>query len=272
MVSQNFIINEYDHCVYFKSFNGIFIILALYVDDMLIASKSMEEINRLKAHLSRTFDMKDLGATKHILGMEIHRDRKNVKLWLSQQKYVEKVLEKFRMNNLKPGNVPLASHFKISSVLSPRTNAEKQYMSHVPYANAVGNLMYAMVSTRPDISHAVGVVSKFMTNQSEEHWQEMKWVLRYLRGTSDHCIIFNGSEGSVYGYVDVDYTGDLDKRRSTTGYVFTLAGGAISWMSKLQEIVALSTTEAEYIATSNAIKEEIWLKGYLMRLEGRRRK
>jgi hypothetical protein len=177
MVSQNFIRSEYDHCVYFKSFSGIFIILVLYVDDMLIASKSMEEINKLKAHLSRTFDMKDLGAAKHILGMEIHRDRKNGKIWLSQQKYVERVLEKFSMNSVKPVNVPLASHFKLSSVLSPRTDEEKQYMSHVPYGNVVGNLMYAMVSTRPDISHAVGVVSRFMENPGEEHWRAVKWVL-----------------------------------------------------------------------------------------------
>ena len=228
MVSQNFIRSEYDHCVYFKSFNGIFIILVLYVDDMLIASKSMEEISRLKAQLSRTFEMKDLGVAKHILGMEIHRDRKNGKLWLSQQKYAEKIIEKFGMNNVKPVNVPLASHFKLSSDLSPRTNEEKKYMSRVPYENVVGNLMYAMVSTRPDISHAVGVVSKFMENPGEEHWRVVKWVLQYLRGTSDHCISFDGHEGSVCGYVDADYAGDLDKSRSTIGYVFTLADGEIN--------------------------------------------
>ena len=123
--------------------------------------------------------------------------------------------------------------------------------------------MYAMVSIRTDISHAVGVVSRFMANPGEEHWRAVKQVLRYLRGTSDHCIIFNGSEGSVCGYVDVDYASDLDKRRSTTGYVFTLAGGAISWMSKLQKTVQLSTTEAEYIAASNASEEAIWLNGLL---------
>ena len=133
----------------------------------------------------------------------------------------------FGMNNVKPVNVPLASHFKLSSDFSPRTNEEKQYMSRVPYANVVGNLMYAMVSTRPNISHAVGVVSRFMANPREEHWRAVKWVLRYLRGTSDHCISFDGREGSVCGYVDADYAGDLDKRRSTTGYVFTLVGGAI---------------------------------------------
>eukprot|EP00253_Pinus_taeda_P009242 PITA_09242 len=138
------------------------------------------------------------------------------------------------MNNVKPVNIPLASHFKLSSVLSPRDDEEKQYMSHVPYANVVGNLMYAMVSTRPDISHAVGVVSRFMAKP-----------------------------GLVCGYVDADYASDLDKRRSTTGYVFTLASGAISWMSNLQETIALSTTEAEYIAASDASKEAIWLKGLL---------
>ena len=88
--------------------------------------------------------------------------------------------------------------------------------------------MYAMVSTRPDISHAVGVVSRFMENPGEEHLRAVKWVLWYLRGTSVHCISFDGREGTVCGYVDVDYAGDLDKRRSTRGYVFTLAGGAIS--------------------------------------------
>jgi hypothetical protein len=104
--------------------------------------------------------------------------------------------------------------------------------------------MYAMVSTRPDISHAVGVVSKFMENPGKEHRAAVKWVLRYLRGTSDYCITYNNGSELVCGYVDSDFAGDMDKRRSTSGYVFTLAGGAISWMSKLQNIAALSTIEA----------------------------
>eukprot|EP00253_Pinus_taeda_P028030 PITA_28030 len=187
---------------------------------MLLASKSIVEINRLKARITRTFDMKDLGAARQILGMEIFRDRSNGKLWLSQQKYIEKILSRFGMNNVKPVSVPLASHFKLSSSLCPNSDDEKEYMSRISYANVVGCLMYAMVCTRLDISHAVGVVSRYMENP-----------------------------------------GDLNKRRSTSGYVFTLARGAISWMSKLQNIVALSTTEAEYIANSHACKEAIWLKG-----------
>ena len=126
MVSQNFTRSEYDHCVYFKKLaNDMFIILVLYVDDMLVASKSMFEINRLKAQLARTFDMKDLGAANQILGMQIHRDRKNGKLWLSQKKYVEKILQRFSMNKVKPVNIPLASHFKLSLGLSPNIDEEK---------------------------------------------------------------------------------------------------------------------------------------------------
>eukprot|EP00253_Pinus_taeda_P009603 PITA_09603 len=102
---------------------------------------------------------------------------------------------------------------------------------------------------------------RYIANPSKEHWSTVKWVLQYLRGTSSYCITYNKSSEFVCGYVDSDFAGDLDKRRSTSGYVLTLAGGAISWMSKLQNIVALSTTEAEYIAASHACKEVIWLKG-----------
>ena len=142
----------------------MFIILVLYVEDMLLARKSITNINRLKAQMARTFDMKDLGATRQILGMEIFRDRRNGNLWLSQEKYIEKILLRFGMNNLKPCLVPLASHFKLSSSLCPSTNEEKEYMSRIPYANVVGCLMYAMVCTQPDISHAVGVARRYMEN------------------------------------------------------------------------------------------------------------
>ena len=107
---------------------------------------------------------------------------------------------------------------------------EKDYMSHVPYANSVGCLMYALVCTRLDISHALGVVIKYMANPGKEHCYAVKWVLRYLRGTSDYCITFNSNNDSMCGFVDSNFAGDLDKIRSTSVYVFTLASGAISWM------------------------------------------
>ena len=119
---------------------------------MLVASKSMAEINKMKAQLARMFDMKDLGAEKQILGIEIHRDKEHSKIWLSQKKYVEKILIRFGMQNVKPVNIPLASHFKLSSSLCPSNKDENDYMSHVTYANVVGSLMYVMVCTRLDIS------------------------------------------------------------------------------------------------------------------------
>ena len=124
--------------------------------------------------------------------------------------------------------------------------------------------MYAMVCTRPDISQAVSIVSRYMHNPGKGHWQAVKWILRYIQKTVDVGLLFkqdNTLGKGVIGYVDSDYAGDLDKRRSTTGYVFTLAGGPISWKSTLQSTVALSTTEAEYMAVTEAVKEAIWLQG-----------
>ena len=174
-----------DHCCYLKSFDDCYIILLLYVDDMLVAGSNMLEINNLKKQLSKEFEMKDFGAANQILGMRISRDRKNRTLKVSQAEYVEKVLNRFNMQGAKPVSTPLASHFKLSKELSPKTKQEKVNMSKIPYASAVGSLIYAMVCTRPDIAHAVGVVSRFMSNPGKAHWEAVKWILRYLRGTTN---------------------------------------------------------------------------------------
>ena len=146
---------------------------------------------KLKSLLSSEFDMKDLGAAKKILGIEIHRDRRAGKLWLSQKGYIKKVLERFSMLDAKPVSTPLSAHFKLSSGLCPSSDEESEYMSKVPNANAVGCLMYLMVCTRPDISHAVSVVSRFMANPGKEHWNAIKWIFRYLTGTRDFSILFD---------------------------------------------------------------------------------
>ena len=119
--------------------------------------------------------------------------------------------------------------------------------------------MYAMICTRPDIAYAVGVVSRYMSNPGKKHWEAMKGVMRYLNGAKELCICFGNKEACVLGYTDVDYVGDMDKRRSTSGYVFIFTGGAISWRSRLQNCTSMSTTEAEYIAAFEACKEDIWL-------------
>ena len=260
---------EYDCCVYVRSLDdGSFIFLLLYVDDMLIAANHLHDVNELKILLGKEFDMKDLGAAKRILGMEIHRDRGARKLWLSQKSYVEKVLNRFDMSNSKAVSTPLANHFKLTLDQCPKSDSEIEYMSKVPYASAVGCLMYAMVCTRPDLAQAVSQVCKFMSKPGKHHWEAVKWIFRYLKGTTGHGIMFSSEKGdpSVVGYVDSDYAGDMDDRRSTTGYVFTLAGGPICWKSSVQSIVAMSTTEAEYMAVAEAAKEALWLTGLVKEL------
>ncbi|KAG8497798.1 hypothetical protein CXB51_007413 [Gossypium anomalum] len=229
MTSRNFKRSSLDSCVYFKKKSDCsFMYLLLYVDDMLIAAKDKGEIRKVKAQLREEFKMKDLGPAKKILGMEILRDRKASKLYLSQKGYIEKVLCRFNMQRAKPVSTPLAAHFRLSSALSPQSDDEIEYMSHVPYSSAVGSLMYVMVCSRPDLSYAVSAVSRYMANPGKEHWKAVQWILRYLRGTTDVCLQFGRTKDGVIGYVDADFAGDLDRRRSLTGYVFTIGGCAIS--------------------------------------------
>ena len=121
-------------------------------------------------------------------------------------------------------------------------------MSKVSYASTIGSLMYVMVCTRPNISHAVEVMSRFMSRPRKQHWEVVNCILRYLRGSLDTCLYFTGASLKLQGYVDVDFASDIDSRKSTAEFVFTLGGIAIFWASNLQKIVTLSTTEVEYVA------------------------
>ena len=142
-------------------------------------------------------------------------------------------------------------------------------MSHISYSNAVGNLMYAMICTRPDLAHAVSVVSRFMHNPGKEHWDAVQWILRYLKGTSHFGLLFDKNsvkKSDVMGFVDSDFADDLDKRRSISEYVFSLCGSAVSWRASLQSVTALSTTEAEYVSATEGVKEAIWMQGLISEL------
>ena len=138
------------------------------------------------------------------------------------------MLKRFNIHNEKSVSTPFASHLKLSKEMYPKTQKDMDYMSKVPYASAVGSLMYAMVCTRPDIAHAVGVVSRYMNNPGKEHWMAVKWILRYLKGTTNQALCFGGSNIALQGYVDVGMVGDRDNRRSRTTYVFTVGGTTVS--------------------------------------------
>ena len=270
MQMHKFVRCSYDCCVYYKIIkDGLYIYLLLYVDDMLVACKDRDEIDKLKVLLNSKFEMKDLGYARKILGMEIRRNISKGKLFLSQEKYLRKVLEVFEMDNAKPVQLPLASHFRLCNLQCPQTEAEKQDMANTPYANAGGCLMYAMVLTRPDIAHAVSVVSRYMAQPGKEHWKAVKWILRYLHGIVKCGLTFGKAkeeDDGLRGYVDLDYARDLDRRRSLTGYIFMLNGCTVNWKATLQSVVALSTTEVEYIAATEAVKEALWLKGLVAEL------
>ncbi|KAH9698769.1 hypothetical protein KPL71_024127 [Citrus sinensis] len=227
-----------DHCVYYKRFkDNDFIILLLYMDDMLVAGPNKDRIQELKAQLAREFEMKDLGPANKILGIQIYRNRNNRKIWLSQKNYLKTILRRFNMQDCKSISTPLPVNFKLSSSMCPSNEAERKEMSRVLYASAVGSLMFAMICTRPDIAQAVGAVSRYMANPGGEHWITVKRILRYIRGTSDVALCYGGSEFTVRGYVDSDFT-----------------------------VVALSTTEAEYMAATQACKEAIWIQRLLEEL------
>ncbi|KAE8659941.1 putative ribonuclease H protein [Hibiscus syriacus] len=189
--------------------------------------------------------------------MKIKRDTKSGTLMLSQAEYINKVLSKFNMQDAKPVSTPLGVHFRLPKDQTPKTEEERAHMVKMSYASAIGSLMYAMVCTRPDIARAVGAVSMYMNNPSKVHWEAFKWILRYLQGTTNKELCFKGGDTILTGYVDIDLAGNVDIIRSTTRYVYTLGGTAVSWVSQLQKIVALSATEAEYVAVTEASKEMV---------------
>ncbi|WZZ01660.1 hypothetical protein YC2023_073988 [Brassica napus] len=149
-------------------------------------------------------------------------------------------------NYAKAVVTPTSSQFKLRSLKPEQKEEERKHMEDVPYSSAVGSIMYAMVGSRPDLGFAVGLISRYMSEPGREHWAAAKWVLRYLTGATGRCLTFTkGSKFSIEGFCDSDYATDLDRRRSVTGYVFQIWGNTVSWRSGLQDVVALSTTEAD---------------------------
>jgi len=215
----------------------------------------------------KMFKMKDLGSVSEFLGIEITRDRAARTLRLSQTSYIAKILERFQMSECKPTATPMVQSSKPSSEDSEPLPAD------VPYRSAIGSLMYLMICTRPDLGFAVGRLSQHCENPLKCHWNAVKRVYRYVKGTQDMGIVYDAksadsSDIPIIGYSDSDWAGCNDSRKSTEAYVFLLTGGAISWRSKKQSIVALSSCEAEYISACTAAKEAIWLSKVMQNMLG----
>ncbi|KAJ9561632.1 hypothetical protein OSB04_006792 [Centaurea solstitialis] len=207
-------------------------------------------------------DRHRLGGRSRLL---IYRNRSKRLIGLSQSTYIDKVLKRFRMDESKKGFIPMQHGIVLSKTQCPVSSEDQDRMKSVPYASAIGSIMYAMLCTRPDVAYSVSVTSRYQQNPGEPHWVAVKNILKYLRRTKEMFLVFGGSEDeiSVTGYSDASFQTDRDDFRSQSGYVFTLNGGAISWKSSKQDTIADSTTEAEYIAACDAAKEAVWLRNFL---------
>jgi hypothetical protein len=243
------------------------VIVGVYVDDMIIMSKSKTETQAVKKLLTQTFQMVDFGRAQVILGIRITHDLKHRVLKINQESYVRETLAKFNMTKCTGVTTPMSKGTDLGREQCPKTPEERAAMADKPYSSLLGRLMYLMVSTRPDLASAVQILSRFMSNPGESHWRALKRLLQYLKYTANHGITYRGDqEIQPVGFSDADFAGCKDSRKSTSGYVFMMGGGAVSWSSKRQTIVATSTCEAEYVAAAFAAKEAIWEMVFLSEL------
>ena len=244
-----------DPCVYITAGEEMAVI-GVYVDDIVIACKSDERLEQIKQDICQTFDVKDLGKLHHFLGMKIVQNDATGDVWMGQPAYIERVLKKYGMQNAKSVSTPVDLGTKLAKFADG-----DQIFDHSVYQSAVGSLLYLSTGTRPDIAFAVSNVAKFSSNPGTKHWKAVKRILRYLKGTAGLGLLYLATNtDELHGYSDSDWAGDLDDRKSTSGYLFRLSGAPISWRSRKQTSVALSTAEAEYVSLSSATQEVMWLR------------
>ncbi|RVW97088.1 Retrovirus-related Pol polyprotein from transposon TNT 1-94 [Vitis vinifera] len=254
MLSHGFKINECDKCVYVKDTEHGYVIVCLYVDDMLIVGSDDKMITSTKNMLNSRFDMKDMGLADVILGIKIKRT--SDELILSQSHYVDKILGKFDKDNSGVARTPVDVTLHLSK-------NKGESVSQVEYSRIIGSLMYLMSCTRPDIAYAVSKLSRYTSNPGAKHWQGIIRVLKYLRFTRDYGLHYTRYPAVLEGYSDANWISNVKDSKSHSGYVFTLGGAAVSWKSSKQTVIARSTMESEFIALDKCGEEAEWLRHFL---------
>jgi transposase InsO family protein len=256
-----------DRCVYVRRKAGDCIdIIALYVDDLLIASNKRSELLAIKRRLTQQYEMEDMGEATFILGIDIKRDRAQRSISIGQSAYINTLLRRHGMADCNPTSTPMDSA-AASDLMAAAGGYEASLGLTRDYQSIIGGLMFAAICTRPDIAFAVNRLSRYCSNPTQEHYAAAKRILRYLKGTVELRITYTGSADrspQLIGYCDADWAQDKDsKRKSTSGYVFVMCGGAISWQSKKQSTIALSSTQAELMAITSSTKELLWFRHHL---------
>jgi hypothetical protein len=260
-----------DPCVYWKhSRSGRTIIIGVFVDDCTVIcdKEDLVEWEETKNQLTHRYDISDMGDAEHLLGMRVRRDRANRTLTLDQAAYTERKLRQYGMWDCRSVDTPSAAGVDLTvSEAEVISEKDQKEIEQFDYCGVVGSLMYASVLTRPDISYSVSVLTQYMQKPHKKHVIAAKRVLRYLRGTVDLGLTLGpgSTEGPELGPVfsDSDWAGDKQDRKSRTGFVIKVAGGVVDWGSHKQSVVALSSSEAEYVAAATVTREVIWLRGLL---------
>ncbi|RDX96077.1 hypothetical protein CR513_21308, partial [Mucuna pruriens] len=242
ITSYDFEANVVDDCVYYKISGSKYIFLVLYVDDILLASSDTNLLHETKRFLTKNFEMKDLGEASFVLDIQILRDCSQGILRLSQENHINKILERIDMKDSKPGNTLIAKANKYSLKQCSNNDLERNEMQNIPYASVVRSLIYTQVYTRPDITFVVGVLDKYLSDPRMQHWKAVKHVMCYLRRTKGHMLTYQKPEDlEIIRYSDSNFARCQDSKRSTSGYIYMLTGGAISWKFVKQTLIAPST-------------------------------
>jgi len=248
-------------------------IISLYVDDLIIAGSTREVTSSVKQRLSNRYSMKDLGEIDEILGCKVHVNKVLGTVTVHQQKYVGSILDKYLDKDETKAETPADAKIILTLAHGPESDAEKEFMTNIPYREVIGSLLWLSLGTRPDITYAVSQVAKFSANPGPTHWRAVIRIMRYLLGTRTLGLTYQSAQDSnnittaissvdVFnptGFVDADYARDPENRRSVTGFMFFLAGAPISWQTRQQPSVALSTMESEFMAACAAAQESVWL-------------
>src|ERR1700678_1515334 len=257
-----------DPCVRFKKENGNYTITDTYTDDVFGASNDAEEEERRKKEIGGVWEIKDVGENEYFLGMRVQQDLALGTIRLTQRPYWEHILNQFRLDHITPRNTPLPIGINLDSNMSPKTDSERKAMGDKPYRSVLGSVMWGQLATRPDLSFSVSLLARFQSNPGIEHWSALMHVLGYIKNTLNYGVTYSrDADFSPHAYVDADYGGCRDTRRSTSGYVFIMASGPVTWSSKRQTTVTLSTVEAEYVAMSQCAQQMVWMQSWLSEVE-----
>jgi hypothetical protein len=253
-----------DQAVFHKSNlrSGARIVVVVYVDDCTVAADSMALVNTFRTNLSEHIKLTDLGQLHWMLGLEVKHDCEAGSIHLSQHTYLDSIIQRFSCCELKLLSTPFDTQVRLTLEQAPASTEEFAIMRDVPYREAVGMLNWAALATRPDIAFAVATVARFAVNPGPAHWDAVKCIYCYLSGMRDLWLSYGETQWTLKGFADMDGSMAED-RRAISGYAFLIDGGVVSWFSKKQELVSLSTTESKYVAATHGMKEALWLRSLL---------